>query len=125
MFVAQEVVPATSGAAVLQALREREAKMSTGMQFGVAIPHAKTDCVEGLVTAVALSPDGVDFEALDGQPSHIFVATLSSPQDAGTHIRFLAEISRHLASRAVRERLLQARSAEEIVAALCATEEET
>ncbi len=125
LFVAQQVLPAASRDAVLDALREREEKMSTGMQFGVAIPHAKTECVEGLVAAVALSESGIEFNSLDGGPSHIFVATVSSPRDAGMHIRFLAEISRQLASRTVRERLLAAHSAEEMVGALCQAEEET
>ncbi len=124
MFVDQRVLPAASREAVLSALLEREEKMSTGMQFGVAIPHAKTECVEGLVVAVALSEGGVEFSSLDGGASHIFVATLSPPRDAGMHIRFLAEISRQLASRAVRERLLAARCAEEMVGALCEVEEE-
>lgn len=104
---------------VLAALVEREEKMSTGMQLGVAIPHAKTDKVDQLVTAVALSEEGVDFQSLDGQPSHIFVATVSPKTDAGGHIRFLADISRQLASARVRERVLAAHSAEEMVAALC------
>ena len=104
---------------VLAALVEREGKMSTGMQLGVAIPHAKTDKVERLVTAVALAEGGVEFDSLDGKASRIFVATVSPPTDAGGHIRFLADISRQLASARVRERVLASRSAEEMVTALC------
>jgi PTS system nitrogen regulatory IIA component len=119
LLVSGGAVAADRRADVLAALLDREEKMSTGMQFGVAIPHAKTDKVERLVTAVALSDEGVDFESLDGLPAHIFVATVSPPTDAGAHIRFLADISRQLASRRVRECVLAARSAEEMVAALC------
>lgn len=119
LLVAGGSVRADDRSDVLAALVEREEKMSTGMQLGVAIPHAKTDKVGQLVTVVALSDAGVAFDSLDGQPSHIFVATISPPTDVGGHIRFLADISRQLASRQVREQVLAARTVEEMVAALC------
>jgi len=119
LLVSGGAVPAEHRDAVLAALLEREGKMSTGMQLGVAIPHAKTDKVERLVTAVALSEEGVEFDSLDGKASRIFVATVSPPADAGGHIRFLADISRQLASARVRERVLACRSAEDLVTALC------
>ena len=119
LLVADHAVAAENRDAILTALQEREAKMSTGMQLGVAIPHAKTSAVSGLVTAVALCPEGVDFESLDGQPSRIFVVTVSPPTDVGTHIRFLADISRQLSSEHVRAKLLEAKTGAEMVAALC------
>lgn len=106
-------------AAVLNALLERESKMSTGMQLGVAIPHAKTLAIRNLVTAVALSPEGIEFDSLDGQPSRIFIVTVSPPSDVATHIRFLADISRQLSSESVRTRLLEAKTVQEMVSALC------
>lgn len=93
--------------------------MSTGMQYGLAIPHAKVDGVEALVVLVGLHPKGIPFVSLDGEPSHIFVLTLSPPSDANSHIRFLAEISRPLSSRRVREKLLGARSVSDLIAAVC------
>ncbi len=93
--------------------------MSTGMQLGVAIPHAKTSAIQELVTAVALSPEGIEFDSLDGQPSRIFVVTVSPPTDVATHIRFLADISRQLSSEDVRLRLLEAKTVDEMVSALC------
>ena len=119
LLVADGAVAPENRAAILTALLEREGKMSTGMQLGVAIPHAKTSAVKGLVTAVALSPEGVDFDSLDGQPSRIFVVTVSPPSDVGTHIRFLADISRQLSSEHVRGKLLDAKTGAEMVAALC------
>ena len=119
LLVADGAVAPENRAASLTALLEREGKMSTGMQLGVAIPHAKTSAVKGLVTAVALSPEGVDFDSLDGQPSRIFVVTVSPPSDVGTHIRFLADISRQLSSEHVRGKLLDAKTGAEMVAALC------
>lgn len=119
LLVTDGTLPRESRDAVLAALLEREAKMSTGMQLGVAIPHAKTGAIQSLVTAVALSPEGIEFNSLDGQPSRIFVVTVSPPTDVATHIRFLADISRQLSSEGVRERLLAAKTHDEMVAALC------
>ena len=94
---------------------EREGKMSTGMQNGIAIPHGKTDRVDALVAAIGISRSGVDFQALDGQPARIFVMTLSPDTRTGPHIQFLAEISRRLSDAAVREGLLKAEKPEEVL----------
>ena len=98
----------------LRAILDREAKMSTGMQNGVAIPHGKTDKVNALVTAVAIRKDAVDFDALDGQPCNIFVMTLSPSNSTGPHIQFLSEISRILSDEGNRERLASAESVEAV-----------
>ncbi|OQA28964.1 MAG: PTS system fructose-specific EIIABC component [Verrucomicrobia bacterium ADurb.Bin345] len=99
----------------LRVVLERERKMSTGMQNGIAIPHGKTDRVDNLVAAVALKKSGVDFGSLDGQPSRIFVMTLSPDTRTGPHIQFLAEISRQLNDPAVRDRILQAERPEDVL----------
>ena len=92
--------------AVLEAVLEREAKMSTGMQNGVAIPHGKTDAVKSLVAAIGLSKAGVDFDSMDGEVCTIFVMTLSPLKRRGPHMQFLAEVSRLIGQPAERERLL-------------------
>jgi len=104
---------------VLAALIDREEKMSTGMQYGVAIPHAKTDRISELISAVAISEEGVDFDSLDDKPAFIFVVTLSPPTEVGSHIRFLADVSRQLGSQRVREQVIRAETAEEMVTAFC------
>ena len=101
--------------AVLKAVLEREKRMSTGMQNGIAIPHGKTDSVDCLVAALGIKRNGVDFGALDGQPSNIFVMTVSPDSRTGPHIQFLAEISRPLNDVAVRTKLLSATSREEVL----------
>jgi PTS system nitrogen regulatory IIA component len=99
----------------LRAVLEREKKMSTGMQSGIAIPHGKTDSVDELVAAFGIKHAGVEFDSLDGLPARIFVMTLCPTTRTGPHIQFLAEISRQLNDPTIRERLLQATSAEEIL----------
>ena len=117
VVVARGIVPAADRDAILAALVEREEKMSTGMQYGIAIPHAKTEFVDRLVTMIAVSKAGVPFETLDGEPASIFIATLSPPEDANSHIRFLAVVTRQLANRRVREKVLEAATKEDLVAA--------
>lgn len=99
---------------VLKAVLDREAKMSTGMQNGVAIPHGKTDAVNGLVAAVGIQKAGVDFDSMDGKPSTIFIFTLSSAHRAGPHMQFLAEVSRLVSQPAEREKLLAAKTHAEV-----------
>ncbi|HPG00989.1 MAG TPA: PTS sugar transporter subunit IIA [Kiritimatiellia bacterium] len=99
----------------LKAVLDRERKMSTGMQNGIAIPHGKTDRVESLIAAIGIMKEGMDFGSLDGQPSKIFVMTLSPDTRTGPHIQFLAEISRQLSDPTVRERILNATKPEEVM----------
>jgi len=110
----------TGTTAATQAVLAREEKMSTGMQNGIAIPHGKTDAVGQLVTAVAISRAGVDFDAMDGKPCRIFILTLSPENRAGPHIQFLAEISKVLSRPNLREQLLAATTPEEILTLLTA-----
>ncbi|WP_319476382.1 PTS sugar transporter subunit IIA [Marispirochaeta aestuarii] len=104
--------------AALQAVLERESKMSTGIQHGVAIPHGKTSAVNDLVACVAVKPEGIDFESLDGEPSTIFIMTLSPLNKTGPHVQFLAEISRLLKTAESRERILKVTSKQELLSVL-------
>ncbi len=99
----------------LQSVLERERKMTTGMEHGIAIPHGKTDAVDDLVVAVGISTEPIDFAAMDSQPCRIFIMTLSPINRKGPHIQFLAEITRILKEEARRERLLSATSSREVV----------
>lgn len=101
--------------AALKAVLDREQKMSTGMQHGIAIPHGKTDSVDKLVTAMGLKKEGVDFGSMDGKPSTIFIMTISSISRTGPHIQFLSEISQVLNDPEKRERILKAQSPSEVL----------
>ncbi|HMP73480.1 MAG TPA: PTS sugar transporter subunit IIA [Kiritimatiellia bacterium] len=108
----------------LKAVTEREKKMSTGLQNGIAIPHGKTDTVENLVAAMGLSREGVPFESLDGEPAQIIVLTVSPASRTGPHIQFLADISRTLHNPEAREQVLNASTEEEALSLLASGEEE-
>ncbi len=100
-------------------IMEREAKMSTGMEAGVAIPHGKSDAVDELVGCVGIKKGGVDFDAFDKQPSQIFVMTVSPLNRTGPHVQFLAEISRLLRDPKERKMLVEAESVDKIYKIIC------
>ena len=105
--------------ASLRAVLEREKKMSTGLQNGIAIPHGKTEGVESLIAAVGIKKDGLEFDSLDGQPARVIVLTLSPSNRAVLHIQFLAGISKALGDAATRQRILDATTPDQVIDALC------
>lgn len=100
--------------AILEAVWKREKLMSTGLHDGIATPHAKTDLVSSIIMSVGLIPDGIDFEALDGNPSRIFILLLSPSSAKGPHVECLAEIAKRLKEPEARERLLTSTTMGEI-----------
>jgi len=84
----------TDRAAALKAVLDREQLMSTGLEKGVAVPHAKTSTAEGLTMALGISKDGIDFDSGDGNPSHLFFFLLAPESEAGPNVQVLAQIAR-------------------------------
>ena len=92
-----------------------EARMSTGLEQGIAIPHAKTDAVDELVACVAVTSHKIDFESIDHKPARIFIMTLSPIGQTGPHVKFLAEVSRLLKDKKVRQKVLEAADSAELL----------
>ena len=90
---------------VLEAIRQREQTMSTGIGFGIAIPHASSDKVNEVVAAFGRSSKGVQFDSLDGQPVFFIVLFVVPKDQFQTHLRTLAAIAKFLNDKAVREDL--------------------
>ena len=90
-------------------LLDREALGSTGIGQGVAIPHGKSDCVSQLVSAVGISQQGMNFDSLDGEVTHIFFLLVAPQDSAGPHLKALARISRLLKEKHFRESLRNAK----------------
>lgn len=80
----------------LRAVLGREESLSTGLQHGVAVPHARTDAVDRLVCAIGLKPGGVDFGAVDGQPSTIIVLTLAPGRAGVPYLQFMSLVGQVL-----------------------------
>ena len=100
---------------LVKVLMGREALGSTGIGQGVGIPHAKTNSVKKLVAALGICPQGVDFDALDGEPVHIFFLLVAPEDSAGPHLKGLARISRLLKDKYFRESLKQLRDEKAIL----------
>ncbi|MBC8436461.1 MAG: PTS sugar transporter subunit IIA [Candidatus Omnitrophica bacterium] len=90
---------------LIDALMGRESLGSTAIGQGIAIPHAKSDCVSSLVAAFGLSKKGVDFDSLDGEPAYIFFLLVAPQDSAGPHLKALARISRLLKDKYFRDSL--------------------
>jgi Kef-type K+ transport system membrane component KefB/mannitol/fructose-specific phosphotransferase system IIA component (Ntr-type) len=94
---------------------ERERSMSTGMQNGVALPHAKTDAVRVMAAAIGLKRGGVEFQSLDGKPATIVVLLATPKKNPGAHIQFLAGIGAALRDEGRRAQILAASSADDVI----------
>lgn len=103
---------------VLRAVREREAVLSTGIGYGVAIPHGKSAAVPDLRMAAGRTEGPVDFDALDGRPVSLFFLLVGPESAAGPHIKALSRISRIVRRDDVREQLIAASDQAEFMRAL-------
>ena len=100
---------------ILEAIHKREDLGSTGLERGIAVPHAKTDSINSLTIAIGISPGGIDFNSLDGKPSQLFFLMLAPPDQSGPHIEALAEIAKLSRSSAFISTLISARTSQEVV----------
>jgi PTS system nitrogen regulatory IIA component len=113
-----KVEPRIEADRLLEVLLEREALQSTGIGEGVAIPHGKMPGLDRLVAAFARSSEGVDFESIDGQPTHHFFLLVVPEHSGGQYLKALARISRFFRNAAFRQRLADAESLEEVIRAI-------
>lgn len=99
----------------LKAVMDREALMSTGLEKGVAVPHAKSDSVDDLTMALGISKEGIDFQSADGKPSHLFFFLLAPQAAAGQNVQILAQIARLTSDSGFCKSLKDADSSEEVL----------
>src|SRR5213594_882811 len=100
---------------ILASLKQREETMSTGIGFGIAIPHASSDRVGEVVAAFGRSSQGIEFDSLDNAPVKFIVLFVVPKDQFQTHLRTLAAIAKFLNDRTVRERLWNAKDAQELL----------
>ncbi|HEX7078803.1 MAG TPA: PTS sugar transporter subunit IIA [Candidatus Eisenbacteria bacterium] len=103
---------------ILSKVLQRESMMSTGIGNGVAIPHGKTRLLDHLVAACGVSPAGIDFDSMDGEPATLFILLVSPESLRGPHVKALANVSRLLKEESVRAALRQCGSPSEFLATL-------
>ena len=107
--------------ALLDAVRNREKLLSTGIGLGIAIPHARIESVRGFVVAVGRRPDGIEFGSIDGKPVTI-VVLIAGPKDAQKpYLELLAQLSKRLKLEEVRRHVAGDATPDEVVALLTET----
>ena len=109
--------PSVDPESLLAELRDREELQSTGIGDGVAIPHGKMPGLERLMASFARS-SGVDFAAIDGQPTRLFFLLVVPEHSGGQHLKALARISRFLRDESFREKLIAAVGLDEVFGAI-------
>ena len=110
-----KVEPQIDSDRLLEVLLEREALQSTGIGEGVAIPHGKMAGLDRLLATFARSPEGVDFESIDGQPTHHFFLLVVPEHSGGQYLKALARISRFFRDPAFRQQLTDAESLDDVI----------
>ncbi|MGQ9661240.1 MAG: PTS sugar transporter subunit IIA [Kiritimatiellia bacterium] len=112
LMLAQGIVQDREDA--LKAILERERRMSTGMQHGVALPHGRSEKITRMAVALGLKKEGVEFGSLDGEPVRIVVLSIAPASQATLQLRFLSEIGKLLNTESIRGKLLGAKTDAEV-----------
>lgn len=120
--VLEELVDLVSGSALVKDaaqliadVKEREELVTTGVGYGVAFPHAKTKATKGIVIGFGRSEAGIDFDAMDHKPVHLFFL-IAAPEDAiGAHLNVMARLSYVMKSEENREKMMKVTSPGELL----------
>jgi fructose-specific phosphotransferase system IIA component len=100
--------------ALKEAVWEREVTRTTGIGYGLAIPHGKSESCDRLVMAVGKPAEPIDFNAIDGQPVSVIFLLASPPDQTGAHIQALARVSRLMTDSSFREKVMAAEDSESL-----------
>lgn len=127
--VIQELVDLAAGSSLVKDRDElltdivhRENMVTTGIGYGVAFPHAKTKATKGIVIAFGRSENGIDFDAMDKKPVHVFFL-IAAPEDAiGAHLNVMARLSYIMKSEENRQKLMTVTSPGELLSIIDSVE---
>ncbi len=100
---------------VLRSIAEREDAAPTELEYGVSMPHGRTDALSGVMAAVGICPDGMNFTCLDGTPVKLMILVASSKNTSGPHLHFIASMAASLRTQEMVDRVVAASSPEEVV----------
>jgi len=100
---------------IARKILDREAEVSTGIGFGIAIPHGRVDKVDRVYMVAAQSLAGIDFNAIDEQPVHLIFMIISPSNNSSEHTLVLSSLSRIMSYEGIRKKLLAAAKPEEFL----------
>ena len=108
---------------LVDVLRERERLGSTAIGDGIAIPHGKWPGLQSVVAVFGRHAQGVDFDSLDGRPTHLFFLLVAPEDSVGQHLKALARVSRLLKDAAFRQALVTTTEPQQLYARICQEDE--
>ncbi len=106
--------PEIDRAKALEALIERESKMSTGIMHGIAVPHGNCNNVKGVVGGIGISKAGVDYDALDKSPVHLVFMLLCNPDETELHLNVLKDLAAILQNPSFVKEVMEKTSGKEV-----------
>ena len=110
-----ETSPQINQERLLEVFLEREKLCSTAVDYGIAVPHAKLNGLSDIVLGFGRSIEGIDFESLDGKPTHFFITLIVPEESTGDHLKLLARISKIFKDKELRSKLMSCETDEEIL----------
>jgi len=123
LLVANGQVNSDHREAIVSVVKKREISMSTGIGFGIGIPHASTDLINNVTGAFGRSRGGVDFDSLDNQPVNLVMLFLVPQGEFQKHLHTLAKIAKVLHKKEFRKSLEEAEDAAEMYQIIRGTQE--
>jgi PTS system fructose-specific IIC component/PTS system nitrogen regulatory IIA component len=109
---------------LLASLKERESKMSTGIMYGVAVPHCRLNGIKGVHGVIGISQRGIDFDAIDHSPTHLFFLIVSSPDSTEYHLRVLKRLALILDVPSFYKEMMAQKNAQDVYDLICKYEDE-
>lgn len=100
---------------LIEALKERERMMSTGIGFGIAIPHAKIRAVREIAFAIGISREGIEFDSMDGKPVYLIILVAAGERQHRDYLKILSRIMTILKNEDIKNQIINSESAEEIL----------
>jgi mannitol/fructose-specific phosphotransferase system IIA component (Ntr-type) len=100
---------------LIAALKEREDIMSTGIGFGIAVPHAKINAVKKMAFAIGISKKGIVFDSIDGEPVHVIIMVAAGEKQHKKYLKLLSNIMSILKIEKIKEKIINSQSADEII----------
>ncbi|MBF0224851.1 MAG: PTS sugar transporter subunit IIA [Desulfobacterales bacterium] len=109
---------------IVRVLMEREQLGSTGIEGGIGIPHGKMESIDSIIMSFGINRKGIDFDSIDGLPSHIFCLILAPESSTGPHLKLLSQVSKILRSDDFKETLINSNDEEELFSIIKSVDEE-
>ena len=103
---------------LVKSLKEREELMSTGIGFGIAIPHAKIPDISTLSFAIGISKTGINFDSMDGSPVHLLILVVAGEKQHREYLGLLSNIMSMLKKNEVKEQIIASDSPQEVLVLL-------